>query len=214
MEQEWQPALRPGEGKYVVERIWSSLRDDERRRPDRALRSDGGPLVHEPNRSAQLPERPVLSVHRRLSDWRSHRIVVPLFLPGERRQGERLPEVRRVAGRLLHVDEPVQRKFSLVRRRWRSCIRTKQDDRRFTGTNGLLRPVFGEPESIRHASIRHGRAHAAPDGRAELLHDDGGRFVRLHSRPASALEISCGLDQYSGFEFHGTDCPEHGVFRF
>ena len=101
--------------------LWSGFggacETSQRRRPAGELRPPGGPLGHVAVRAAQLSLGSLLPVLRGLPDPGSDRCLVSLCLRRQRDEDERLPEDRRLAGRLLHDRQPVHRRLLLGRPR-------------------------------------------------------------------------------------------------
>ena len=138
-----------------------------------------------------------------LGSWNRYRVQL--------QQAERLPEVRRLAGRLLHVDQSVhlQRPRQLfVGRRGRRRLRTHADAGRCSGARSLLRHGV-EHVTRRDAAVGSRWPDAAAGRGAELFH-----AVRRSARPVAALGIPRRLEQHGEFDVHPARSPPDRGVRF
>ena len=183
-------AVRARPGQRAVAGLRRTVRVQERRRPDRHVRPSRRSLVDEPARAAEhllwIPVRSLLPVHRGLGDAGSDGRVSPVSV--RLQQAERLPEIRVVAGRLLHGDQPVSGVVAAIRRTGRRRLRSQQDAGRPAGVDGVLRSCLGGHQPRRHAAEPFD-GPAPPSGSPELFRADGRRCVGLLAGSAADVAV-------------------------
>ena len=167
--------------------------------------------------------RVVRRMRRDLRDGRRHREVLPLRVPAEPERLPRLPEVRRLARRLLHVGERVPRRTADLVGCCGDRLRAKPDAERPACALRLLRRVRRQPAGRpvhRPATGRRGRNEASPGRRAERLRRgrrsewDSAHRLRRRLRHAD-LEIPRRLGEPAELdvrkqwpaELHDPGCP-------
>ena len=116
-------------------------------------------------------------------------------------QGQRLPALRRLAGRVLHVDQPVRRQYVRICRSRCRRLRARQDAGWPAGADGVLRHRRREPGLRRHAAVRLGQPHAASCRRPQPLRGTGRRcFRRGRDGPPELLGLPRRLGEPGEFD--------------
>ena len=192
LQQDGHAGLRAGADEHALERLRRRLPDEQRRRRDGRVRPARRPLGHQP---VLGQHDAVPAVRRRLDDRRPDRRVLPLLVPV--RELPRLPEARRLAGRVLHDLQHVHATATTFAGAGGLRLRPREDA-------GRRRP---RRSSASRSSTRVRRPAARPTSTARRRRRPARRTTSLSfgTNSAAALEVPRRLDDAGE---HDADRPD------